>query len=134
MHKREKNAKASSPAPIVFLLYCAIGLILSTILSFISALLISAEKLPADSITAVSVICIVAGVFAASLMSAKMFGRVMISALLEGLIFFALLYILGAIFFARFMPTEVPLYTFLSCLIGSVSGGIIAACGKKRRR
>ena len=133
MSKREEAVKTKISAPLALLLYCAIGLILSVVLSFIAAILISGEKLPASSVDAVSSICVFAGVVTASTFSAKKFGRVILSALLQGLIFFTALYLLGAIFFGRFVPTEISLSLFLACLIGSVFGGILAASGKKRR-
>ncbi len=134
MNKKEDSVRATSPAPILFLVYCAFGLILSIVLSFVTAMLISAETLPASAVEAVAYISAFIGAFFASFISAKKFGRAILSALLQGLIFFAALYLTGAIFFGRLMPGSASLGVFLACLFGSVFSGMLAACGKKRRR
>ncbi len=133
MSKKEESVRAISPAPIMFIIYCALGLVLSIILSFLSAMLISAEKLPASSVEAVASVSAFFGVLFASFMSAKKFGKAIFSALLQGLIFFLALYLTGTIFFGRLIPVGASLWVFLACLVGSVFSGMLAACGKKRR-
>lgn len=133
MRKNDESLKTKKTAPLAFLLHCMIGIIVCLALSFIFSLLISGEKLPASSISVISCVSAFVGAGTASVLSAKKFGRTLLTSLAQGILYFAVLYLVGAALFSRMVPSEMTPAIPLSCFLGAFLGAIIAALFKRRR-
>ncbi len=133
MRKNDESLKTKKIAPLAFLLHCMIGIIVCLVLSFVFSLLISGEKLPASSIGILSCISAFIGACTASVLSAKKFGKNLITSLSQGILYFVTLYVVGAVLFTRMVPGEMTPAIPLSCFLGAFLGAIIAALFKRRR-
>lgn len=133
MRKKDESAKTRKASPFVFMLHCMIGILICLTFSFIFSFLISGEKIPPTSIGAISCLSASFGACVASVLSAKKFGRIIITALIQGIVYFIVLYLLGAVLFSRMAPDKISPMIPLSCFAGALSGAIFAALFKRRR-
>lgn len=133
MRKNDESLKTKKIAPFAFLLHCMIGIILCLALAFVFSLLVSGEKFPASSIGILSCISAFVGACTASVLSAKKFGKSLITSLAQGILYFVVLYVIGAVVFTRMVPGEITPAIPLSCFLGAFFGAIIAALFKRRR-
>lgn len=136
MQKRDDTAKKTSVFSAKLLIYSILGLSVSILLSLIGAVLVNAEKLSPSLIPILAYIFIFLGVFIAGFLSARKFGKALIYSLVQCAVCFLIVYILGAVLFGRIVPNDNIWQVFVSCLGGSLLGGVVSTFSvpKKKRK
>ncbi|NLG53122.1 MAG: TIGR04086 family membrane protein [Clostridiales bacterium] len=124
-----KNYKAFK----VLLFYSLFGILLCVILLAVFSFLIVREILPEGLIKIVPSVCACICAFIAGLSSSRILGRTLVTGLVQGVLFFIMLYLAGALVFMRIITANISLPLLLSCVAGALLGGLAAAGGKKRR-
>lgn len=133
MKKNEGSVRIRKFSPFAFTLHCMIGIIICLIFSLVFSVLMLTEKLSESSIGIISCVSVFAGTCAASVLSARKFGKTLITSLAQGLVYFIVLYLLGAILFSRLVPAEMSPMIPLSCFSGALFGAVLTALFKRRK-
>lgn len=127
----EERATNLKKAPLVLLLNAIFGSMVGMALLFVFAILVWNEWLGEGMLKLLPF----AAAFLASLicgfLSGKALGKGLLTGMLQGLFLFALLYLLGLLIFIRIAPQEINPALFLSCLSGSIIGGVLSAGRRK---
>ncbi len=130
MRKSEESLKA--PSLLSYLVFPLVAVGITVLLVFFISVLISSEVIPFGSaVPAISVAVFLSALFFAVL-TARRFGKALVSALIFGLVYFLILYLCGMILFGRLFPTSVSALPIIACISGSVLGSILSAAVKKR--
>lgn len=133
-NNKDESARRGMGSVVSYFVYCIVGMTVFLCLSFLFSLLIAGGKIPENAAGALSCASVVVGVGISSAFSVRRFGRGLFSALLQGLLSFAVIYLIGALLFSRFVPETISPSVLLSCLGGSVIGAVFSAFGKQKKR
>ena len=131
MQKKDEQNKFNF---LVFVLHSLFGIGTLLILLFLSAALISSELISANSMTLLAYLSVFFSSLTASIFSAVKFGKKLITALLQGLLFFLAIYLIGIIVFGRFLPDNVTPWIPVSCFLGSLLGAVLSTFFRLRKR
>lgn len=131
MQKKEEQNKFNF---LVFVLHSLFGIGTLLILLFLFAVLISSELISANSMTLSACISVFFSSLTASIFSAVKFGKRLITALLQGLFFYLVIYLIGIIVFGRFLPDNVTLWIPISCFLGSLFGAVLSTFFRLRKQ
>lgn len=118
-------------APLILLLNAIFGSMVGLAFVFLFSVVVWKEWLGEGML---AVLPFFAAFFAAVIsgfLSGKELGKGLLTGILQGIVLFALLYLLGFFIFVRIVPQGVNPYLFLSCLLGSLIGGILSASRRK---
>ena len=130
MRKSEESLKTPSLPSYFVLPLVAVGI--TVLFVFLISVLVSVEAVsPGAAVYAVSAAVFVPVLFF-SVLTARRFGKALVSALIFGLVYILVLYLLGMVLFGRIIPTSVSPLPVIACIAGSVSGSILSAAVKKR--
>ena len=119
---------------LTFLLHSSIGIAVWMFFLLISSVLIFTETLSTEMINQLVCVSVFSGSITASFLSAVKFGKKLLSALLQGFIYFILLSSLGILIYGRLLPESASLAIPISCFLGSLSGAVISAFFKINKR
>ena len=133
MHQSDDNAHNVQKMPLVLIVYTILGTLIGLILLFVCSVLVARELLPERMVSAIPGICAFLGALCSGFFSARVLGRALLTGLVQGLVSFAVLYVMGLLVFMRIVPEAVNPIVFLACMAGGVLGGIFSA-GRRRRR
>lgn len=131
MQKKDEQNKFNF---LVFVLHSLFGIGTLLILLFLFAVLISSELISANSMTLSACISVFFSSLTASIFSAVKFGKRLITALLQGLFFYLVIYLIGIIVFGRFLPDNVTLWIPISCFLGSLFGAVLSTFFRLRKQ
>jgi putative membrane protein (TIGR04086 family) len=111
------------------------GLALCILLLLLASFGISAGILPETASKSATLASCLIGALLSSVIYVRRTGsKFLLNGLLSGVLYFLILYLLGALLFLRFIPQGGAGSIFLCSLIGGVLGGFLGANIKKRRR
>ena len=130
MQKKDERNKFNF---LIFFLHSAfgIGILLLSLLLFSS--LILSELISANTMTAAACFSVFLSSFTASTASAVKFGKRLITALLQGLFLFSILYLTGAVACGKVVPSAVISWIPVSCFSGSLAGAVVSSFFKSRK-
>ncbi len=110
------------------------GLVLSVVLLLVLAMAISGGGLSQNLISGGSWAAGAAGALLSGFSMARRMGaRALVTGFMTGLIFFAVLFLLGIVFLFRLAPMQNPLPILLCSLLGGTLGGLLGASRRKKR-
>lgn len=124
MQKKEERNKFNF---LIFFLHSVFGIGTLMISILLFAILISSELIPSNSMLAVACLSVFLSSMLASTVSAVKFGKKLITAMLQGLFFFLLIYSIGIIMVGRLFPDVVTPWIPVACFSGSLFGAIVSA-------
>mgnify|MGYP003304943540 CR=1 FL=1 len=125
MQKKEEQNKFNF---LIFLLHSLFGTGTLLVLLLMFALLVSSELIPANLVTSAAYFSVFLSSLVASVISAVKFGKKLAIALLQGLFYFLLIYLIGAVIFGRIFPDVVTPWVPASCFFGSLFGAVVYHC------
>lgn len=131
MQKKEEQNKFNF---LIFFLHSVFGIVTLLVWILLFAYLILTELISANSISTVACLSVFFSSLTASTISAVKFGKKLITALLQGLFFFLLIYLTGTIVFGRFLPNTMTPWIPVSCFSGSLFGAVISALFRSRKQ
>lgn len=134
MQKREEIPNVFSKIPILFLLYGIIGVLIGAASLLPVSFLSARELMPDGVISSFPAVAVFIGAVVSGYFSARSMGKILITGLMQSLVNFSILYLLGVLVFMRIKPTGFYLYVFLACVLGSVIGALITLIRVKGHR
>ena len=133
MRKRDQEKKETGYLAICFKGSC-FGVLLSAAILALFAALISGGGVSEESIGTVALCAAVIGsLFGGYRASKRVGGRAILTGACEGLIFFLLLYLIGAAAFMRIRPGQDILLTFAGAAGGGILGGFLSTLKTPRK-
>lgn len=133
MRKNIEEPIKKGVGPVVsYMIHCVIGIAVILCLSFLFSVFISSGKVPESFMAGCAYISVFIGTAVASNLSARKFGRGVLSSLLQGFILLLIIYIIGSAVFGRLVPTEALPEIILACFCGALIGAVLSALGKRK--
>lgn len=125
--RTEDRAVNPMKALLALLVNGMFGIFVGLGLLLVCAVLVWCEWVGESMLTVFPYVCAFFGSLVSAFSSGKMLGRGFLIGLLQTIIQFTLMYLLGLLVFVRLVPSHLSLYPFLSCLIGGTAGGMLSA-------
>lgn len=131
MFKSNESSKAKAISPIPFFIHCIIGILICFFLAFLSSILINFEKLSPEYISYISPVAVFIGAGVSGFLSPRKYGKGLVTGLLQGLLFFIILFLSGAVLFTRIVPQALSPTIPICCFSGALAGAIISSFFKR---
>ncbi len=134
MNKHEEAPKKLSKISILFLIYGIIGVLIGIMLLLPISILSANELVPEGIISSFPAVAVFIGAIISGYFASKAMGKPLITGLIQSIVNFLILYLLGVLVFMRVKPNGYYLYVFLACVIGAVVGALITVINVKGHR
>ncbi len=134
MQKHEEVSNKFSKIPILFFIYGIIGVLIGIVLLLPVSFLSANELLPDGVVSSFPAVAVFIGAVVSGYFSARSMGKALLTGLIQSIVNFLILYLLGVLVFMRIKPTGLYLYVFLACVLGAVIGGLITVINVKGHR
>lgn len=134
MHKGSEKKEKRSIVFSSMILHCVIGILASSLMAILFSLLIFYEKIDLSSAGALSYASVFFGSAIASILSCVKYGKNLLIAGAQALIFLTICYLIGTFLNSRVLLSQNPIALVCVCLSGTILGAIIVAMSKKTRR
>ena len=136
MHKASNEKLNLKKTTILLFVHCIFGILLCVVLFSLLSILILNGTFDISKSESGSYAAVFLGTMTASILSCSHFGKKFFTAIIQALCTFGCYYLLGLMLFFRFLPTRSIITVLFACVLGSISGAVLAAIfqGSRRRK
>lgn len=134
MQRREEVPNAISKIPILFLIYGIIGVLVGIFLILFVSFLSARELVSESTLSLIAPVAAFVGAAISGCLAARSMGKALLTGLIQSIVNFLILYLLGALVFMRIKPTGFYLYVFLACVLGAIIGSLVTVIKVKGHR
>lgn len=134
MNSKDQAGGSFSKVALIFIMSAIVGTVAGIALLTLASVFGAKEILSEKVIEGCPVISVVIASLISGYIAASELGKALLTGLIQAIVNFIILYVLGCIVFMRITPDGNYLYVFLACIVGALIGALITAIGKKKYR